>query len=414
MFFYDTCGIMNNYDTIFKDITSNPFAISNITYKELQVIKESKHKDDEAKFKAQNAIRLLNFYYGKYTIVNYEKDWDSIYIEPNPVLLYDDDSRIVISAYVYAENHPDLVFVTDDLNCNNIAKSVGLTTNTLIDKRGQSYTGYKVLSCITDEEIADFYTRLYEGDTFNLLPNQYLILKKDSAVLDSYVYRDNKVEQVQYYNFKSKMFGDVKPIDPYQKLAFDSLQHNSLTMLRGKSGAGKSLLSCAYLFSKLEAGEIDRIIIFCNTVATANAAKLGYYPGSRIEKLLDSQIGNFLISKLGSRVAVERLIAEELLYLIPISDLRGFDTTGMNAGIYITEAQNLDINLIKICLERLGEDCFCILDGDTRAQVDSKLYAGTHNGMCRVSNVYKGQDFYGEVTLPIGHRGKVANLAEDL
>jgi len=33
-----------------------------------------------------------------------------------------------------------------------------------------------------------------------------------------------------------------------------------------------------------------------------------------------------------------------------MSDIRGFDTSGMKAGVYITEAQNLDINLIKLAL----------------------------------------------------------------
>ena len=414
MFFYDTCSLLNNYNIIFKDVASSPFVMSNISFIELEEIKSSKFKDDEVKFKAKKLSQLLNFYYGQYTIVNYEKDWDSTYIEPNPILLDNNDSKIVISAYVYAENHPDTIFVTDDINCNNIARSIGLTTNNLINKTEQSYTGYKIETCITDEEIADFYNRLYEGDTFNLLPNQYLILKRDATVLDSYVYRNNKLEQIQFNTFKSKMFGEVKPIDPYQKLAFDSLKHNQLTMLRGKAGAGKSLLSCSYLFSKLESGEIDRIIIFCNTVATDGAAKLGYYPGSRIEKLLDSQIGNFLVSKLGDRIAVERLISEGQLLLLPMSDIRGFDTSGMRTGVYITEAQNLDINLMKICLQRLGEDSFCILDGDTKAQVDLKMYAGANNGMCRVSQVFRGQSCYGEITLPICHRSKIATLAEDL
>ena len=49
-------------------------------------------------------------------------------------------------------------------------------------------------------------------------------------------------------------------------------------------------------------------------------------------------------------MAVEKLIAEEKLMLLPFSDIRGFDTTGMNAGIYISEAQNLDITLMKLAL----------------------------------------------------------------
>jgi len=130
-------------------------------------------------------------------------------------------------------------------------------------------------------------------------------------------------------------------------------------------------------------------------VATAGSAKLGYYPGDRTEKLLDSSIGNFLISKLGAREAVERLIEEEQLLLLPMSDIRGFDTTGMKAGIYITEAQNLTIDLMKLALQRIGEDSICILDGDNEAQVDLGLYAGSNNGLKRVSEVFRGQPFYG-------------------
>ena len=97
-----------------------------------------------------------------------------------------------------------------------------------------------------------------------------------------------------------------------------------------------------------------------------------------------------------------------------MSDIRGFDTTGMHAGVYITEAQNLDIELMKLALQRIGDDAVCILDGDSDTQVDLDLYAGVHNGMKRVSKIFKGQDFYGEVTLPICHRSKIAALAEKM
>ena len=118
-------------------------------------------------------------------------------------------------------------------------------------------------------------------------------------------------------------------------------------MITGKAGSGKTFLSLGYLFYKLEHGEIDKIVVFCNTVATKNSAKLGYYPGSRDEKLLDSQIGNMLISKLGSRTELERMMEDETIMLLPLSDIRGYDTTGMKAGVYISEAQNLDINMTE-------------------------------------------------------------------
>ena len=63
---------------------------------------------------------------------------------------------------------------------------------------------------------------------------------------------------------------------------------------------------------------------------------------------------------------VERLIDEGKLLLLPMADIRGYDTMNMNAGIYITEAQNLDIALMKLALQRVGEDCICIIDGDEK------------------------------------------------
>jgi predicted ribonuclease YlaK len=95
-----------------------------------------------------------------------------------------------------------------------------------------------------------------------------------------------------------------------------------------------------------------------------------------------------------------------------MSDIRGYDTTGLAAGIYITEAQNLDIELMRLALQRIGEDSICILDGDYSHQVDMSMYAGCNNGMRRVSEVFKGQDFYGEVELSIIHRSKIARIAE--
>ena len=413
MIFYDTCSLLNGYTEIFKNIKDEPFVISNITLGEVENIKSSKVKDNEIKYKANKLSKLLNFYYGQYTIVNYEKDWDSVYIEPNPILIPNNDSRIIISAFVYSEKNP-ITFVTDDVNCNNLARSIGLTTNLLASKSNINYTGYSIKTCLTDDELSSLYTRIYENDNMGLLNNQYLIIQQNNKFIDCFCFRDNKFEQIQFNMLVSSMFGEIKPLDIFQRATIDAMNNNQLIMLRGAAGTGKSYLGLGYLFECLERNKIDKIIIFCNTVATADSAKLGYYPGSRTEKLLDSQIGNFLASKLGDRLEVERMIHDGTLILLPMSDIRGFDTTGMRAGIYITEAQNLNINLMKLALQRIGNDSICILDGDSDAQVDLETYAGNHNGMRRVSEVFKGQSFYAEITLPICHRSKIAEIAEKM
>lgn len=76
---------------------------------------------------------------------------------------------------------------------------------------------------------------------------------------------------------------------------------------------------------------------------------------------------------------------KEQLILLPLSDIRGYDTSGMRAGIYISEAQNMNINLMKLSLQRIGEDSICIIDGDDSTQVDDISFAGKNNGMKKAS-----------------------------
>jgi len=69
---------------------------------------------------------------------------------------------------------------------------------------------------------------------------------------------------------------------------------------------------------------------------------------------------------------------------------------------------------MRLALQRIGEDSFCILDGDSDTQVDLGLYAGNNNGMKRVSKVFRGEDIYGEIRLPNIYRSKIARIAEKM
>ena len=340
------------------------------------------------------------------------------YFEQYPVLLNNNDSHIIAEALSIKETNPDLIFVTNDLICKKIAKAVGLNVEYKKVEFEQEYKGYNIFKCNNDNEVANVYNSLWQDNflqDIGAITNQYFIIQNGKDMIDAYKYTEDKtLEQVEFKTFESKHLGKVKPMDKLQLCAMDSLENNKLTVIGGPGGAGKSLLSMAYLFQQLEKGKIDHIIIFCNTVATSGSAKLGYYPGSRTEKLMDSQIGNFLISKIGGREEVDKLIDHDEIILLPMSDLRGFDTSGMNAGIYITEAQNMDIELMKLALQRIGDDSFCILDGDWKTQVDMSQYAGDNNGLKRVSEVFKGQPFFGQVNLEKIYRSKIAAIADTM
>ena len=55
----------------------------------------------------------------------------------------------------------------------------------------------------------------------------------------------------------------------------DLLANTQLSVIVGKAGSGKSLLSCAWALSQLEKGKVERISLVCNPVAVSGAGRLG-------------------------------------------------------------------------------------------------------------------------------------------
>ena len=350
--FVDTNVLLSQIDQLEKE---DFFLLSSISITELEDIKTNRNKTDQTRFQARNIVRFLDKNPDKYKVIVYA-----------PNIEYAIRSTL--------DDTPDVKII----KCAKYAKET---------------MGYQDLVFFSNDILA----RLIAKEYFSLNTSEM-----DGVEDDSYK--------------TSKIFGSVHPMngDIYQQLVLDSFSTNQITMVKGCAGTGKSYLSVGYLLWLLEKNKIDRIVIFCNTVATVNSAKLGYYPGSKDEKLLDSQIGNMLRSKLGDSYILEKLMNENSLLLLPLSDIRGFDTSGMRAGVYITEAQNMDISLMKLFLQRIGEDSICIIDGDYTAQVDLEHYAGSNNGMRRMSEVFRGKDFYGEVELQNIYRSRIAAVAQEM
>ncbi len=409
--FYDTCSLLKKVDVLFDD-KDESIIISSITLKELENIKTSPHKDVDVKYNARRLLHLLDENPDKYEVCIFTKEMLNPIIERD-MPITDDLSILACALHMQDNLGIKLTFVTNDLALKTIAKTFIDNVESVPEELYDPYCGYKEI-IMSNDDMAEFYSNP-TANPYDLLINEYLIIyNEDGEQVDLLCWTGEDYRKVKFQTLQSKWFGSVKPLkgDPYQQIAVDSFVSNTITLIKGPAGAGKTYLSLAYLMAQLEHGKIDKIIIFCNTVAVQNSAKLGYYPGTRDEKLLDSQIGNLLISKLGGRIEVERMIADEKLLLLPLSDIRGYDTTGINAGIYICEAQNLDVNLMKIALQRIGNDSICIIDGDEKAQVDDIHFAGSNNGMKRMSKVFRGHDIYGEVELRKIHRSKIANIAD--
>ncbi|MBQ9659627.1 MAG: PhoH family protein, partial [Clostridia bacterium] len=290
---------------------------------ELEKIKVSQNKDVRIKHTARTLLHLLDEHINEYICLIYTDNISNnfAYLELNndgkiiASILYALDKRIL------TENSEDkIIFYTNDLAMKQLASAfLPIEVKSIIIKP-DNYTGYKDID-LSDEELA----LLYEGhlNLPNIQINEYVnIWDCRGDRVDTLCWTGSEFRPLKYKTFESDWFGNIKPYkdDIFQAMAADSLLNNQITMLRGPSGAGKSHLALGYLFYLLEHNRIDKIIVFCNTVATRNAAKLGYYPGDKNEKLLDAQIGNMLSSKLGGQEAVLRLIEENKLILLPMSD----------------------------------------------------------------------------------------------
>ena len=412
--FYDTCSLLLAGEALFEQ--EEKFVISSITFKELERIKTATNKDPDTKYTARLLLHLFDNYPNKYDVVIHKTEYETDILSKS--LDLNDDTRILSDAIYYdrAIRPDEVVFVTNDLSLKHIANLFfGKDSIESIPEETDNYVGYTEIQA-SDEQLADFYQNPDENH-YNLKVGEYLIIRDlDNKVVDMRAWTGSTHRYLKYGDFNSTWFGKVTPYegDVYQKLLFDSLSNNQITMVKGPAGTGKTYISLAYLMMLMHKGQISKIIVFCNTVATANSAKLGFYPGTRDEKLLDSQIGNLLISKFGDREGVEELMERGKLVLLPLSDIRGYDTSNMNAGVYISEAQNLDRTLMKLALQRIGQDSICIIDGDEKTQVDDIHFAGNNNGMKRASKVYRGHDIYGEVALKNIYRSKIAEIAEKM
>ena len=415
--FYDTCSLLLKTNNLF-DEEDTKVVISSISLQELEDIKTANNKDSEIKYSARKLLNILNDNPKAYEIWVFKEEMLKPIIEKGFDHI-NNDLRILACAFNYDyTQHPDeTVFVTNDLALKAIANCFfgEDSIESVNEEQLDQYTGFKEIQ-LSDQELSDLYSNL-NYNWFDLYINEYVIIKDcGGSLVDRLCWTGETHRRLNYKDFQSHWFGSVRPIkgDTYQMLLADSLTNNQITMVKGPAGSGKTYMSLGYLMNQLENHKIDKIIVFCNTVATKDSAKLGYYPGSRDEKLLDSQIGNLLASKLGGKIAVEQMIQQEKLILLPLSDIRGYDTSGMNAGIYISEAQNMSVSLMKLALQRIGEDSICIIDGDAKTQVDSIEFAGNNNGMKRASKIFRGHSVYGEVELQNIHRSTIAAIAENM
>ena len=155
-----------------------------------------------------------------------------------------------------------------------------------------------------------------------------------------------------------------------QKEAKAKILNNTVTLLAGSAGSGKTLLACQVALEKLFTRECEKIII---TRPTVSKEEIGFLPGDLREKM-DPWVQPIYqnMYSLYDKVKIEKLISDGAIEIVPVSFMRG--RTFLDSVVIVDEAQNVTHEQMEMIVTRIGLRSKMIICGDDH-QVDLKRKA---------------------------------------
>jgi len=152
-----------------------------------------------------------------------------------------------------------------------------------------------------------------------------------------------------------------------QKEAKAKILENTITLLAGAAGSGKTMLACQIALDRLFMREVSKVII---TRPTVSKEEIGFLPGDLREKMdpwVQPIYQNMFL--LYDKDKVEKYINDGLIEIVPVSFMRG--RTFVDSIVIVDEAQNVTHEQMEMIVTRIGKGSKMIICGDD-AQVDLK------------------------------------------
>lgn len=326
------------------------------------------------------------------------------------------DNRII---YYALENNYGII--SDDRLLIFKATGLGIDIARSVEPKEKriDYKGFKEV-LVSKEERNEVYSNL-GNNHFDLLINQYVLIRNEEndEMIDVLVWTGKWMESIfrggktNLHLSSTRQFDRVDAKDPYQAMVIDSFRRNQVTMVRGRAGSGKSLLSLYYAWEMVDKDD-GRLVVFFNPAPSKDSITMGFNKGDLVEKAMQSSLGSMLKSKFGDEYVVKDYIADGKLEILPFTDLRGWDSkSSRKTCVLFSESQNLTAELMKLGLQRIDDNTQVIIDGDYNQQVDKESYLYS-NGMKRASEILRGQEIYGEVELQNVYRSYLAELVDEM
>ena len=415
----DTSSLMNHLE--FVDFSEVVMPI--MAYRELE-----KHKDDmrspEKAARAREVLRVVEqndalvedlfLQIGKFKYLQGEVDYSYL------------DNHYLEMLFVLREDHKrEIGLITHDRSLRKQAKAFGFEVKDYQDCKMESHDGTVDIKLTPKalEKLKKNMSSAFEfKNSLKLMAGQYAIVKvkgvEEMAVryeADEYGelrYREIKMARIMDTKFLGEN-GDVQAKNLRQAVAIDSFHKNKLTIITGKAGSGKSYLALGYLLQEIHkqknSKKLTKVYIVTNNVPMRGTSTFGLKKGDIIAKVLQSNLGSILKTKLGLEYT-EMLIQSGMLNIVTLEDIRGASFDG---PVYVTEAQNYTKDMMKTIIERMEEEGQLILDGDER-QIDMAIASGINNGISRALAVFGGDELLGHVRLEGNMRGRISELADKM
>jgi phosphate starvation-inducible PhoH-like protein len=153
-----------------------------------------------------------------------------------------------------------------------------------------------------------------------------------------------------------------------QKLAKSEILSNSVTLIKGQAGSGKTLVACQIALDLFFNRQIEKIIITRPNVASAD--EIGFLPGSMKEKMdpwLAPIYANLYM--LYNKQTIDKMVENGDIEILPFAFVRG--RTFVDSVVIVDEAQNVSNTQTEMIVGRLGLNSKMIFCGDI-AQIDLK------------------------------------------